>query len=381
MAIIDRRTSNKNKSVGNRKKFIERNKNRIREHIDTVTSGKGITDAVTDRKIIMDDIKEPDFNFDMTTGERDIVLPGNKSLSHGDKVYNQPQDPNSGTDGSDTGDGMDEFSFTLTKEEFLDLYFSDLALPNFIKESLKGSAKWKLTRSGYSKEGIPARLDLVKTLKQAMARRIATKSTRYLDDIDMRYRYFTKKPFPVKQAVMICLMDVSGSMGHYEKDLAKKFYLLLYLFLNKVYNDNISVIFISHTQNAKEVTEEEFFHSKETGGTIVSSGLQLVADIIKNRIDTTTTNVYVAQASDGDNWEEDKELSSSLVEELLGTVQYFAYIQTETADRVSWKKKWNKKDLLDMYQEISERHENLQARQVIDPQDVYPTLRSLFEDQ
>ena len=381
MSIIDRRSSNKNKSVGNRKKFIERNKSRIRKHIDSVTSKKGITDAIEDRKIVMDDIEEPSFNFDMTTGERDIVLPGNKTLSQGDKIYQPPKDPNEGTQGSDKGDGLDEFAFTLTKEEFLELYFSDLHLPNFIKESLKGCSKWKFKRSGYSKEGIPARLDLVKTLKQALARRIATKSERYLDDIDLRYKHFTKKPYPIKQAVMICLMDISGSMGAYEKDLAKRFYLLLYLFLNKVYNNNIEVIFVSHTRQAKEVTEEEFFHSKETGGTIVSSGLSLVKDIIDNRIDTGTTNVYIAQASDGDNWEEDKNLSTSLVEELLTKVQYFAYIQTESAERVKQKEKWKVKDLLHMYTEISEKYKHLQARQVIEPSEIYPTLRSLFEGE
>lgn len=379
MSIIDRRASNKNKSVGNRRKFIERNKDRIRKHIGTITSDKGITDAIEDRKIIMDDIKEPDFNFDMTTGERDVVLPGNKTLEQGDKVYHPPKDPEEGTAGSDTGDGLDEFSFTLTKEEFLELYFSDLELPNFIKTSLQGCTKWKFKRSGYSKEGIPARLDLVKTLKQAMARRIATRSQRYLDDIDLRYRHFVKKPFPIKQAVMICLMDISVSMGEYKKDLAKRFYLLLYLFLNKVYNNNIEVRFISHTQDAKEVTEHEFFHSRESGGTIVSSGLQLVSDIIGNSIDTSTTNVYIAQASDGDNWNGDEKLSQELVEQILSQVQYFAYIQTESEERVAYKKKWNRKDLLDMYTDIAETHENLQARQVVEPNEVYPTLRSLFE--
>ena len=134
-----------------------------------------------------------------------------------------------------------------------------------------------------------------------MARRIATQSKRYLDDIDLRYKHFTKKPFPVKQAVMICLMDVSGSMGEFEKNMAKKFYILLYLFLNKVYK-NVEVIFISHTTSAAEVTEHEFFYSQENGGTIVSTGLQLAKNIIDERIDTSATNVYIAQASDGDNW-------------------------------------------------------------------------------
>ncbi len=376
MTIIDRRKSNKNKSVGNRKKFIERNKERIKRYIENSTSDKGITDATEDREVILDNIEEPSFNFDQRTGERDVILTGNKDLQKGDKIYQPPENEEEGP--SNSGDGLDEFAFTLTKEEFLDLYFSDLELPNFIKESLAGSNKYKFKRTGYSKEGVPARLDLVKTLKQALARRIATKSKRYLDDIDLRYRHFTKKPYPVRQAVMICLMDVSGSMGEWEKDLAKKFYLLLYLFLNKCYTD-ITVRFISHTQEAKEVSEYEFFNSRENGGTVVSSGLQLVKDIIDSQIDITTTNVYVAQASDGDNWNGDEELSKSLVEDILVKVQYFAYIQTESEERKRLKARWGAEDLMDQYAEIATRYKHLQARHITEPADVYPVLRSLFE--
>jgi hypothetical protein len=398
MSIIDRRTSNKNKSVGNRRKFIERNKERIKRYIDHNTSDKGITDTVEDRKVIIDDINEPSFNYDMSTGERDIVLPGNKNMQSGDRVYQPPESDESGTGGSDTGDGLDEFSFTLTKEEFLELYFSDLQLPSFIKTSLAGSAKWKWKRTGYSKEGIPARLDLVKTLKQALARRIATRKpcsiggshetcdnckgtgydpSRYLDDIDLRYKHFTKRPFPVKQALIICLMDVSGSMGEYEKDLAKRFYLLLYLFLQKCYT-NVQVRFIAHTQEAREVTEQEFFHGRETGGTIVSSGLKLAKEIIDS-IDIGSTNVYIAQASDGDNWDDDDELSTELMDSLLSSVQYFAYIQTETEQRIRFKEKWKHTDLFDTYTEIATKHKNLQCRRILEPADVYPVLRSLFE--
>jgi len=381
MSIIDRRKSGKNKSVGNRQKFIKRYKNRIKHSVDNIASEKGITDVLKDRKIVIgqDEIDEPNFNFDMATGERDVIFTGNKTLQKGDKIFRPPSSSEEGTAGSDSGEGLDEFSFTLTKEEFLDLYFSDMALPAFIKESMKGTHKWKMKRSGYSKEGIPPRLDLVKTLKQAMARRIATKSKRYLDDIDLRYKHFTRHPFPVKQATMILLMDVSGSMGEFEKMLAKKFFLLLYLFLNKVYK-NVELIFISHTQEASEVTEHEFFYGQETGGTIVSSGLQMAKDIIDSRIDLSTTNVYISQASDGDNWGNDDELTASLVEDLLERVQYFAYIQTEEASRKAVKEKHGVQDIMTLYSELEVKHRNLKARHVCDENEVYPVLRSLFEE-
>ena len=381
MTIVDKRKSGKNKSVGNRQKFIKRYKNRIKRNVDEIASDKGITDVLKDRKIVInqDEIEEPNFNFDLSTGERDIILPGNKNLQKGDKIKRPNHDEEEGgTGGSESGEGLDEFYFTLTKEEFLDLYFSDMALPDFIKESMKGTNKYKFKRTGYSKEGIPPRLDLIKTLKQGMARRIATGSKRYLDDIDLRYKHFTKQPIPVAQATMILLMDVSGSMGEYEKNIAKKFFLLLYLFLHKVYK-KVDVIFISHTQDAKEVTEHEFFYGQETGGTIVSSGLKLAKEIIDTRIDLNSTNVYISQASDGDNWEGDDEVSVSLLEDLLTKVQYFAYVQTEEERRREWKERLSWADLFTVYTSVAERHRNLQCRRVESEDEVYPVLRELFE--
>lgn len=379
MTIVDRRKTNKNKSVGNRQKFIKRYKSRIKRSVDKIASDKGITDILKERKITIDqdEIEEPNFNFDMSTGERDVIFTGNKTLQKGDKIRRPSQSDEEGTEGSDTGEGFDEFTFTLTKEEFLDLYFSDMKLPDFIKESMKGTTKWKMKRSGYSKEGIPPRLDLVKTLKQAMARRMATGSKRYLDDIDLRYKHFTKHPFPVKQATMILLMDVSGSMGEFEKTLAKKFFLLLYLFLNKVYK-HVDVIFISHTQEAAEVTEHEFFYGTQTGGTIVSSGLQMAKDIIDSRINLNETNVYISQASDGDNWPGDDKISTSLMEDLLSKVQYFTYIQTEEKRRLAQKQEYGIKDLMTLYAELSTQHRNLKAKHVCEESEVYPVLRSLF---
>lgn len=409
MTIVDRRKTGKNKSVGNRQKFIKRYKSRIKRSVDKIAESTGITDILRDRQVTIDqdEIEEPYFGYDMATGERDIILTGNKTLRKGDKVKRPPSSEDEGYDGSDTGEGLDDFTFTLTKEEFLELYFSDMSLPNFIKEAMAGSSKWKLKRSGYSKEGIPPRLDLVKTLKQGLARRIATRvqcdwcacgdvlsvypecerclgtgyvKQRYLDDIDLRYKHFTRHPVPIRQATMILLMDVSGSMGEFEKMLAKKFFLLLYLFLHKVYNE-VNVIFISHTQDAKEVTEHEFFYGQETGGTIVSSGLALAKEIIDSRIDLDTTNVYISQASDGDNWEGDEVLTTGLVEELLSKVQYFAYIQTEDARRKEMKARRGVSDVMTLYSELEQTHKNLRAKHVCDESEVYPVLRSLFEEK
>jgi uncharacterized sporulation protein YeaH/YhbH (DUF444 family) len=340
---------------------------------------KKISDKITGRKARIDkkDLQEPDFNFDRTTGRHKKVLPGNKEFEVGDRIRRNSSKEKAQR-ASDSGDGTDEFSFVLTKEEFIELYFEDMALPDFIKQSLKDTNKFKLARAGYSKDGIPPRLDILKTFKQAIARRIATESTRFLDEIDLRYKHFIKKPFPILHAHIFFLMDVSGSMGDYEKGLAKKFFLLLYLFLNKEY-EKIEITFIRHTMDAKECSEEEFFYSRETGGTMVSSALKLTNEIIDSRVNLNETNVYIAQASDGDNWAADNTDCLRELQTLVDKVQYFAYIQTETEDRLNWKMDNDVDDLFDVYEMIQD--EKLQMAIILKPSDVFPVLQNLFKKE
>jgi hypothetical protein len=125
----------------------------------------------------------------------------------------------------------------------------------------------------------------------------------FIDTFDLRFRNYAKQAIPTSKAVMFCLMDVSGSMDQATKEVAKRFYILLYLFLTRTYK-TIDVVYIRHHTQAKEVDEQEFFYSQETGGTIASSALELMAKIIKDRYNAREWNIYGAQASDGDNWAE-----------------------------------------------------------------------------
>ena len=148
----------------------------------------------------------------------------------------------------------------------------------------------------------------------------------WVDPIDLRYRRWTLNPVPNSQAVMFCLMDVSGSMGKMEKEIAKRFYLLLYLFLERNY-EKVQIVFVRHAEEAKEVDEHTFFNSPEAGGTVVSSGLELVNNIINERYPIDAWNIYVVQASDGDNYRSDNQLCTELLTELLPKVQYYVYAE------------------------------------------------------
>lgn len=378
MNIIDKRKSGKNQSVGNRQKFIKRYKDKIKESIDQ--SGN-ITDSLSKRKATVSkrDIDEPDFNLDPTTGKRSRVYPGNKKYSVGNTIK---KDKKKAGQRGNAGQGEDDFNFVLTKEEFMSLYFEDMALPDFVKKSLKDNSVYKMVRSGFSKEGIPPRLDVLRTFKQAIARHIATSENEdeteiELDDVDLRYKYFVKKPIPMVKAHIFFLMDVSGSMGEHEKTLAKKFFLLFYLFLNKEY-EKVDITFVRHTEDAKECTEQEFFYSTESGGTIVSEGLKLVNKIIDEKVDINQVNVYVAQASDGDNWSSDSGDCLEQLESLLQKVQYFAYVQVEDEYRMEMKKSMDWEDLYDLYKYVAQSQPKLNIKRVIEPEDVYPVLKELF---
>lgn len=382
--IIDKRKNAKGQSAPNRQRFIERYKHKLKKSVEEIIEGQDIKDAMKKREVRIKekDLSEPMFNHNPRTGKENRVLSGNKTFSRGDTIENDKRGAGAGTSGSDSGSGEDEFVFTLSKDEFFDIYFSELHLPNYIKEGIKKSLSYKRKKAGYSKEGIPTRLSLKKTFENALARRISTKAQgkkpRYLDDIDVRYDYYTAVPRPAKFAVMFCMMDISASMGEFEKQLAKKFFILLYLFLNKEYN-HVELHFISHTTEAQEVTEDEFFYSQETGGTVVSSGFEVIKKIVKEKYDSSTTNLYIAQASDGDNFSYDLEDCVRILEEdLLPTVQYFAYIQTENEERAARKRAYESYDLYTCYEPLAERFPNLNLVRINEARDVYSALCRLF---
>ena len=194
----------------------------------------------------------------------------------------------------------------------------------------------------------------------------------FIDTFDLRFKNYEKRPIPSSQAVMFCLMDVSGSMDQATKDIAKRFYVLLYLFLNRTY-ENVDVVFIRHHTQAKEVDEHEFFYSQETGGTIVSSALKLMKEIVADRYPANEWNIYAAQASDGDNWADDsprcKEL---LVNTLLPTCQYYSYIEiTRRSHQTLWHE----------YEKLESSFDNFAMKNIKTVDDIFPVFRELFQKE
>jgi uncharacterized protein len=411
--IIDRRLNSKNKSAVNRQRFLERYRGHIKRAVSDAVDRRSITDMERGEEVTIParDISEPVFQHG-SGGRRSAVHPGNREFVTGDRIPRPGGGGGGGAgDASDSGEGVDDFVFQLSREEFLDYLFDDLELPNLTKRHLKGDASFKYERAGFSTDGVPAKLAVFRTLQAAKARRIALgghsryrigeleeaigeaaaardeikatwlrsrlarllrreRRVPFLDTTDLRYNLHVKRPVPTSQAVMFCLMDVSGSMDQATKDIAKRFYLLLYMFLKRHY-ERTEVVFIRHHTTAREVDEQDFFYSRETGGTVVSSALKLMKQIVDDRYSPDTWNIYAAQASDGDNWNDDSPLCGKfLAETLLPLVQYYAYIEiTQRGHQALWRE----------YERLLRKHgESFAMRHIGTPTDIFPVFHDLF---
>ncbi|MGL4205521.1 MAG: YeaH/YhbH family protein [Aeromonadaceae bacterium] len=416
--FIDRRLNGRNKSAVNRQRFIRRYKNQIKKAVTDAVTRRSIQDIEQGESVSIPskDLTEPVFHQGKG-GHREIVHPGNDRFITGDEVTRPSGSSGQGAgqgDASDSGEGADDFVFEISKDEYLDLLFDELELPNLEKNQINKLVEMKSYRAGYTANGVPANINIVKSLQNSLARRIALQAGKkrtlaqleddlaqqladgataeaiaplrqeiaelkkriaavpFIDTFDLRFNNFVKRPIPSSQAVMFCLMDVSGSMDQATKEMAKRFYVLLYLFLTRNYK-SVEVVFIRHHTQAKEVDEQEFFYSQETGGTIVSSALRLMSDIVKARYPTEQWNIYAAQASDGDNWADDSPLCKEiLIKELMPLVRHYAYIEiTNRAHQSLWYQ----------YENVAQLYPYFAMENIAKVEDIYPVFRTLFKKQ
>jgi uncharacterized sporulation protein YeaH/YhbH (DUF444 family) len=416
--LIDRRLQGKNKSAGNRERFLRRYKGQIKEAVERAIKGRSITEVEKGEKVSIPvkDINEPTFGH-AQGGVRETVHPGNKEYQKGDQLQRPKSGGGAGKGKSGNSEEVtqDDFVFELSREEFMNYFFEDLELPNLIKTQLTSISEFRQQRAGYTISGTPSNIHVLRSLRGALGRRIAIggKSRKrlreaedelqellltafeddhrvralrkeihhlrahlegiaFIDPIDLRYSNRIKVPKPTSQAVMFCIMDVSGSMDQSKKDASKRFFILLYLFLTRVY-EKIEVVFIRHHTQAAEVDENEFFNSRESGGTVVSSALHMLSKVMRERYSSSDWNVYVAQASDGDNWDNDSiTCRQLLINAIMPSVQYYAYVEVTQDEPQSL---WHE------YTQVKERHPHFAMQRIESAGDIYPVFRELFKKQ
>ncbi|MDF1758161.1 MAG: YeaH/YhbH family protein [Legionellaceae bacterium] len=413
--VIDRRKSG-SKSTVNRRRFLQRYKKQIKSAVFDAIGKRSITEIDHGEQITIPsrDISEPRFQHG-EGGQVERVLPGNDQFVTGDKVKKPSQSEKGSGDSqaSNEGEGEDDFVFQLSREEFLEMYFEDLELPDLVKKELASIQTFQNVRAGVSTTGVPTNINILRSMRQATGRRMALSSkykkrlraaekelellekkakpskkdieklesemevlkkkigaVPFIDSFDLRYNNRVRVPAPTTRAVMFCIMDVSGSMDEPKKEIAKRFFILLYLFLKRNYTA-IDLVFIRHHTSAKEVDENDFFYSRETGGTVVSSSLELLHSIIEKRYNPAMWNIYVAQASDGDNWNADSPYCLDLLHnKIMPLVQYFSYIEIMPRHHQS---------LWEVYEKVREEHPNFSMENIDDISNIYPVFRELFK--
>lgn len=431
--IVDRRLNGKNRSLPNRERFIRRYKSQLKKAVSDVAGETSITDVSTSDKVKVripsKEVDEPHFVYGQG-GDTEKVIPGNQDFVPGDKIP-RPKGGGSGDGGNQAGKGESEdaFTFVLSREEFLSLYFDDLELPELLKREISTVKTMKSRNAGFSRSGAPTSLSVVRTMKASLMRRIAMtpvgeeeeeeekgedtaqadqpeaiqaflgtdqeelllkksqdkkakKEALYipfLDDVDLRYRHRVQYPEPATNAVMFCLMDVSASMDETKKDLAKRFYTLLYLFLNQKY-ESVELVFVRHTDEAEEVDEEEFFHGRKSGGTEICPALELIQEIMKERYPPGAWNIYIAQASDGDATSRDAKNSAAyLMEHIMPKIRYYAYVETMPTPMFGMARS---SDLWEYFEPLEEQFAgHFAMRKLYNRRDIYPVFRGLFDSK
>lgn len=430
--FVDRRRNPQGKSLGNRQRFVRRARALIKDGVDKALKSRKLADVGDGGTVVVPagGIDEPRFRPASSGGKRTYVLPGNETYLSGDRIPKPENQGGSGGSGeaSDEGEGRDEFVFALDRDEFLDLIFDDLELPNLAKTTLQEIQSVRSARAGFKTTGAPTNLNVLRTLRNSHGRRLCLKrpnqaevdalqakiddlkaqspltaeQTRliaelgaelvalerrrgwipFIDPIDVRYSAFQPQPEPKAKAVMFCLMDVSGSMGEREKDLAKRFFILLHLFLTRRY-ERVDLVFIRHTHEAQEVDEETFFASQESGGTVISTALFKMLEIVEARYPASEWNIYAAQASDGDDYAHDPPNCQRLLnEEIMPLCQYYAYVEIlDEREADLFKDPDNGAALWRAYREVDQAWSNFAMKRVARRGDIYPVFRELFARQ
>lgn len=433
--FIDRRKAGSGKSSPNRQKLIRRIKSFIKNSQPNNIGSGGVAGTAAKSsspvRVAGQALDEPWFAYSKD-GDHSIVIIGNDQYDRGDEIELPEEDEGGGGAGQGES-GEDEFIVNVARDEFLDLFFEDCELPNLTNEKYTEKLDNKFQQSGFSTTGNPSQLSIIRSYKQMIGRRRALSSPyrkeleeleaelqkiyedasgldKHLarveeieqriivlqrkivaiegfDKTDLRFRKKEAKPLKTVDAVLIMVMDISGSMDENKKTIARRWFALLYAFIKRRYN-NTELLFIAHTDEAFEMNESDFFTTRVNGGTSVSPALKMINQIIKERYDPNQTNIYISHASDGDNWENDNSL---VLDEMVGDgglmrkIQFFSYVEVGKMMASTWNTMVNSRDdtsLWKAYAEVRSRSQKNMSLAIIESaEDCYSVFKKVFRKE
>ena len=367
------------RAAGDRARHRDKVREAIRGNIADIIAEESIIGQDRSRiiKVPIRGVKEYRFIF----GDQDEgVAQGNGQTERGQVVgKNKAQGEEAGDKAGDKP-GVDYYETDVSLDELIELMFEDLELPDLERKRLRQIESEKLfKRHGFRQKGIRSRLDKRRTARSRLRRRAAADTApaepaateRFpFHDGDLTYRYVTTDVRLESNAAVICIMDTSGSMDTAKKYLARSFFFLLYQFIRSKYQ-NVEIVFVAHHAIAKEVTEDEFFHRGESGGTMISSGYKRALEIIEERYHPTLWNVYAFHCSDGDNFESDNPAALKTAEELCDTCNLFGYGEIKPLGP-----RYYESSMLNVFRRLEV--DNFQTVLIERKEDVWPSFKALL---
>ena len=385
MSVFKEHKTHADRSASDRRRHRDKIEKAIKEGIYDIVSEESIIgqDGKKKIKIPVKGIKEYRFIY----GENEKVGSGQgKDVKRGQKIGKQKQDQDGPGDGNKAGDeaGEEYYEVEITLEELSNYLFDSLSLPELEKKQMKKMLSEKIKRHGYRDKGIRPRLDKKETVKKMLKRRnLAKLSGKYKPDEDesfsfnqkdLKYKHYKQTFKQHSNAVIFFVMDISGSMTQNKKYLARSFFFLLYHFVRSKY-ENTELVFIAHDVEAYEVNEDQFFKRGSGGGTMVSSGLDMVKDIISKRYHPENWNIYIFQCTDGDNWTSDNSKVADLLQFLKPKAQLFGYCHVEPEeDQLKWAH--DDSELTQLVKNIQDSR--CKVIHLTSPQDIWPAFKSFF---
>jgi sporulation protein YhbH len=378
------------RSAGDRLRHREKVRESIRENISDIIAEESIIGKNKDKiiKVPLRGIKEYRFVY----GENSPgAAEGDGNAQPGQVVGKTGKDGQGQGDGK-AGDrpGVDYYETDVTLDELIEIMFEDLELPNLERRALREVETDRFAkRKGYRHVGIRVRLDKRRTARQRVKRVLATRHNRVTQGLeapknqdgtekrrfpfhqdDLRYKHLETDVREESNAAVICIMDTSGSMDTMKKYLARSFFFLLYQFISTRYR-NVEIVFVAHHTEANEVTEDEFFHKGEAGGTFISSGYQKALDIISERYHPSLWNLYAFHCSDGDNFDSDNPAALKAAKELSEICNLFGYGEIKPLGS-----RYYESSMLNVFRRLDAP--NFQAVLIERKEDIWPSFKAFL---
>lgn len=386
MSIFRTHKASADRSAVDRRRHRTKIEKAIREGVYNIVADESIIGQDDKKKIRIPVRGIKEYQFVYGKNVKQIGQSAGNDIARGDVIGRSDQKDQSSEAGTDSGEEFYEIEISL--DELASYLFDDLELPDLEKKKLKSLAEEKLRRKGFRSRGIRPRLDKKQTLRRKIRRQmIATRVGTYksgegeaeddrfpFHDRDLRYRHVAPYPKENTAAVVFFMMDTSGSMSKQKKFMARSYFFLIYQFLRYKY-ESVDVVFLAHDVNAYEVDEERFFTKGSSGGTIISSVLEMALNIIWSRYHPDNWNIYAFHCSDGDNWDYDVNKAIEATIRLKDICQLYNYCEIIPEDELTWSKD-GVTSMMKMYTSLEDR--KFKITQLTKKTDIWPSFKKLF---